>query len=85
LEFIGTARFRSTNAVELSSLPANSGKCALETRVGGHVADEAIAWHPQSHLTFRLIAISVEEFRIEPMSHTWTLARHAVRRLDLDG
>ena len=47
--------------------------------------DEVLAWHPQSHLAFRVNATStetegasVEEFRIEPTPQgcrlTWTLA-----------
>lgn len=58
---------------------------AIETRTGGRVVDEVIAWHPQVHLAFRVNAVSepteggsVEEFRIEPTPRgcrlTWTLA-----------
>lgn len=58
---------------------------AIETRTGGRVIDEVIAWHPQVHLAFRVNAVSeptegasVEEFRIEPTPQgcrlTWTLA-----------
>ena len=58
---------------------------AIETRSGGHVVDEVIAWHPQTHMAFRVNATSaetegasVEEMRIEPTPQgcrlTWTLA-----------
>lgn len=58
---------------------------AIETRTGGRVIDEVIAWHPQVHLAFRVNAVSVppggasvEELRIEPTPQgcrlTWTLA-----------
>lgn len=58
---------------------------AVETRSGGRVIDEVIAWHPQMHMAFRVNAVSVptegasvEEFRIEPTPRgcrlTWTLA-----------
>jgi hypothetical protein len=115
LELIKTARFRSTNSVNLSITPGQlwrvledaeawpqwsyvtrmtwtgSGPLrvgstrAIETRSGGRVVDEIIAWHPQVHLAFRVNAVSVptegasvEEFRIEPTPRgcrlTWTLA-----------
>lgn len=123
LELVGTARFRSTNSVDLSITPGQLWQVledeeswphwsyatrmtwtsprplgigsirAVETRVGGHVVDEVIAWHPQSHLAFRVNATSaetggasVEEFRIEPTSQgcrlTWTLA-HDPKKVSL--
>jgi hypothetical protein len=115
LELIDTARFRSTNSVDLSITPGQLWEVledadawaqwsyvtrmtwtgprpfgvgttrAIETRSGGRVIDEVIAWHPQVHLAFRVNAVSVptegasvEEFSIEPTPHgcrlTWTLA-----------
>jgi len=115
LELIDTARFRSTNSIDLPLTPEQLWQVledeeawpqwsyvtrmswtgprprgigstrAIETRSGGHVVDEVIAWHPQSHLAFRVISssadtegASVEEFRIEPTAQgcrvTWTLA-----------
>jgi hypothetical protein len=115
LELIDTARFRSTNSVDLSIDPGQLWQVledeeswpqwsyvtrmswtgpkpfgigttrAIETRSGGHVVDEVIAWHPQAHLAFRVNSTSaetegasVEEFRIDPTAQgcrlTWTLA-----------
>lgn len=115
LELIETARFRSTNSVDLPITPGQLWQVledadswpqwsyvtrmtwttprpfkvgttrAIETRTGGRVIDEVIAWHPQVHLAFRVNAVSVptegasvEEFRIEPTAQgcrlTWTLA-----------
>jgi hypothetical protein len=114
-ELVETARFRSTNSVDLHITPGQLWQVledeeswpqwsyvtrmtwtgprplgvgstrTIETRVGGHVVDEVIAWHPQAHLAFRVIATSVdtegasvEEFRIDPTPRgcrlTWTLA-----------
>ncbi|MBY0285860.1 MAG: hypothetical protein K2X52_01750 [Mycobacteriaceae bacterium] len=33
---------------------------AIETRIGRHVVDEVIAWHPQAHLAFRVNATSAD-------------------------
>ena len=115
LELIHTARFRSTNSIDLSITPSQLWQVladaeawpqwsyvtsmtwtsprpfrigttrAIETRTGGRVIDEVIAWHPEAHLAFRVNATSVpaeggsvEEFRIEPAPQgcrlTWTMA-----------
>ena len=115
LELIETARFRSTNSVDLAITPSQLWQVleeaeswprwsmltkmtwtspapfrvgstrAIEMRGGACAVEEVIAWHPQSHLAFRMNqtslateGASVEEHRIEPTPQgcrlTWTLA-----------
>ncbi|WP_123029273.1 SRPBCC family protein [Mycolicibacterium stellerae] len=115
LELIESARFRSTNSVDLNVTPSQLWQVledaeswprwsmltkmtwisprpyqvgstrAIEMRGGARAVEEVIAWHPQSHLAFRMNQISegiagasVEEHRIEATAQgcrlTWTLA-----------
>ena len=115
LELIETARFRSTNSVDLAITPSQLWQVledaeswprwsmvtrmtwtsprplrvgstrAIELRAGACAIEEVIAWHPQSHLAFRMNqtslateGASVEEHRIEATPQgcrlTWTLA-----------
>jgi hypothetical protein len=115
LELIETARFRSTNSVDLAITPSQLWQVledeeswprwsmltkmtwssppphtvgsirSIEIRGGACAVEEVIAWHPQSHLAFRMNTVSapiagasVEEHRIEATPQgcrlTWTLA-----------
>ena len=97
LELIDTARFRSTNSIDLPLTPEQLWQVledeeawpqwsyvtrmswtgprplgigttrAIETRSGGHVVDEVIAWHPQAHLAFRVTWILAHDPKNPPL------------------